>query len=202
MAVKPWILGLTGGIGSGKSAAAAHFARLGIHQVDADQSARRVVEPGQPALEQIVAELGSGILQADGQLDRAALRARIFAEPALRQWLEMLLHPLIRQDLRQRLAEADSPYAILVAPLLTESPALRQMVERILVVDAPKALQLTRTMQRDGVDEAQVRAILATQAQREERLRHADDVLCNDRDLGWLHSEVERLHRFYLQLRA
>ncbi len=200
--MKPWILGLTGGIGSGKSAAAAHFARLGIHQVDADHSARRVVEPGQPALEQIVAHLGPGILQSDGQLDRSALRARIFADPALRQWLEALLHPLIRQDLRARLDEACSPYAILVAPLLTESPALRQMVGRILVIDTPQTLQLTRTMQRDGVEEAQVQAILATQAQREERLRYADDVLCNDRDLDWLQAEVERLHRFYLQLRT
>ncbi len=200
--MKPWILGLTGGIGSGKSAAAEHFARLGVHQVDADQVARWVVEPGRPALARIVDRFGAAILQDDGALDRRALRERIFAVPEERQWLEALLHPLIRQEMREALEEAYSPYAILVSPLLVESEPQRRMVERILVIDAPEALQLQRTLARDGVTEAQVRAILKAQASREERLRHAHDILLNDRDLAWLHGEVERLHEHYLRLQG
>jgi dephospho-CoA kinase len=200
--MKPWILGLTGGIGSGKSAAASHFASLGVHLVDADQAARWVVEPGRPALQRIVDRFGAKILQGDGQLDRAALRARIFQAPEERQWLEQLLHPLIREEIRNVLEEARSPYAILMAPLLAESAPLRQMTRRILVVDVPPQLQIERTVQRDRVPEEQVRAILQAQASREERLRHAHDVLTNDRDLLWLQREVERLHDFYLNLKG
>ncbi|RJG11955.1 dephospho-CoA kinase [Pseudomonas cavernicola] len=199
--VKPWILGLTGGIGSGKSAAAQHFIDLGVHTVDADHAARWVVEPGRPALAQIVEHFGDGVLQADGQLDRAALRARIFQSPEERRWLEALLHPLIGQEIISNLARAESPYAILVSPLLVES-GQHQLTQRVLVVDAPEQLQLQRTMQRDQAPEEQVQAILKAQASREERLRHADDVLLNDRDLKWLQTEVERLHHFYLTLRG
>ena len=198
--MKPWILGLTGGIGSGKSAAASHFANLGVHLVDADQAARWVVEPGRPALAHIVDRFGEQILQDSGQLDRAALRTRIFQAPEERQWLEQLLHPLIREEIRNVLDEARSPYAILVSPLLVESAAQRQMARRVLVVDVPEQVQIQRTVQRDQVPEEQVRAILQAQASREERLRHAHDVLVNDRDLAWLQREVERLHEFYLTL--
>ncbi|MNZ36478.1 Dephospho-CoA kinase [compost metagenome] len=198
--MKPWILGLTGGIGSGKSAAANHFASLGVHLVDADQAARWVVEPGRPALQRIVDRFGEQILQESGQLDRAALRTQIFQTPAERQWLEQLLHPLIREEIRNVLDEARSPYAILVSPLLVESAAQRQMSQRVLVVDVPEQVQIERTVQRDRVPEEQVRAILQAQASREERLRHAHDVLVNDRDLAWLQREVERLHEFYLTL--
>ncbi|WP_137818214.1 dephospho-CoA kinase [Pseudomonas sp. 2FG] len=198
---KPWILGLTGGIGSGKSAAAQHFIDLGVHTVDADHAARWVVEPGRPALAQIVEHFGAGVLQADGQLDRAALRARIFQHPEERRWLEALLHPLIGQEILSHLARAESPYAILVSPLLVES-GQHQLTQRVLVVDAPEELQLQRTMQRDQAPAEQVQAILKAQASREERLRHADDVLLNDRDLNWLQTEVERLHHFYLTLRG
>lgn len=200
--MKPWILGLTGGIGSGKSAAASHFAQLGVHLVDADQAARWVVEPGRPALQRIVDRFGEQILQTDGQLDRAALRARIFQAADERLWLEQLLHPLIREEVRNTLEEARSPYAILMAPLLVESAPLRQMTRRILVVDVPPQLQIARTTQRDRVPEEQVRAIIQAQARREERLRHAHDVLSNDRDLTWLQQEVERLHAFYLSLKG
>ena len=198
--MKPWILGLTGGIGSGKSAAASHFGSLGVHLVDADQAARWVVEPGRPALTHIVDRFGEQILQGDGALDRAALRARIFQAPEERQWLEQLLHPLIREEIRNVLDEARSPYAILVSPLLVESAAQRQIARRVLVVDVPEPVQIQRTVQRDQVPEEQVRAILQAQASREERLRHAHDVLVNDRDLAWLQREVERLHEFYLTL--
>ena len=118
---RPWILGLTGGIGSGKSAAAEHFAALGVHVVDADHAARWVVEPGRPALAKIAEHFGDAVLQADGQLDRSALRSLIFSDPELRRWLEALLHPLIREEIALNLAQAKSPYAILVSPLLIES---------------------------------------------------------------------------------
>ncbi len=130
---QPWILGLTGGIGSGKSAAAEHFISLGVHLVDADHAARWVVEPGRPALAKIVERFGDGILLPDGQLDRAALRERIFQAPEERRWLEQLLHPLIGAEIVQYLARAESPYAILVSPLLVES-GQRQMTQRVLVV--------------------------------------------------------------------
>lgn len=197
----PWTLGLTGGIGSGKSAAAQYFIDLGVHVIDADHAARWVVEPGRPALEQIARHFGQGVLQADGQLDRAALRKLIFEIPEQRRWLEALLHPLIAEEIVSHLARAESPYAILVSPLLIESGQSR-MTQRILVIDVPQPLQIERTLQRDQISEQQVRAILQAQASREERLRHADDVLVNDRDQAWLRSEVERLHHFYLTLRG
>lgn len=197
----PWILGLTGGIGSGKSAAAQCFVDLGVHLVDADQAARWVVEPGRPALAKIAEHFGIGVLQADGTLNRAALRELIFKDPQQRVWLEGLLHPLIREEIRQYLARAESPYAILVSPLLLETTQ-HQMVQRILVIDVPEALQIERTVLRDKTNEEQVRAILKVQAGREERLSRADDVIVNDRDPAWLKSEVQRLHHFYLTLRG
>lgn len=199
--MKPWILGLTGGIGSGKSAAARHFRTLGVQLVDADEAARWVVEPGRPALARIAGHFGEEVLLPDGRLDRAALRARVFRSAEERRWLEGLLHPLIHQEIRSYLERATSPYAILESPLLVETDQ-HTMTQRILVVDVPESLQLERAMQRDGADREQIEAILKAQASREERLRHADDVLVNDRDLPWLHGEVERLHRFYLTLRG
>ncbi len=198
--MKPWILGLTGGIGSGKSAVVEQFGRLGVHWVDADHAARWVVEPGKPALARIAEHFGDGVLTPTGELDRAVLRARVFENAGERKWLEQLLHPLIRQEIAEHLSRAQSPYAILVSPLLIEAGQYRQ-ADRVLVVDAPESLQLQRAMRRDQASEAQIRAILKAQASREERLRHADDVLVNDRDRAWLEAEVERLHDFYLTLR-
>lgn len=195
----PWILGLTGGIGSGKSAAAQCFIDLGIHTVDADHAARWVVEPGRPALARIVEHFGPQVLQASGELDRAALRQLIFSDPEQRRWLEALLHPLVRAEIASYLSRAESPYAILVSPLLIESGQYKT-TQRVLVIDAPAQLQIARTIARDNTSQAQVEAILKVQAQREERLRHADDVLVNDRDPAWLKSEVQRLHHFYLTL--
>lgn len=197
----PWILGLTGGIGSGKSAAAQCFIDLGVHLVDADNAARWVVEPGRPALAQIAEHFGAGVLQADGTLNRSALRELIFKDPQQRVWLEGLLHPLIREEIRQYLARAESAYAILVSPLLLET-SQHQMVQRVLVIDVPESVQIERTVLRDRTNEKQVRAILKAQASREERLSRADDVILNDRDPAWLKSEVERLHHFYLTLRG
>ncbi|ETK16835.1 dephospho-CoA kinase [Pseudomonas sp. FH4] len=197
----PWILGLTGGIGSGKSAAAQHFIDLGVDLIDADHASRWVVEPGRPALAKIAEHFGDAILLPDGQLDRAALRKRIFEAPQERLWLEALLHPLIADEIRSHLARAHSPYAILVSPLLIESGQYT-MTQRILVIDVPQSTQIQRTLLRDGISEEQVQAILKAQASREDRLRHADDVLVNDQDLAWLQAEVERLHHFYLTLRG
>ena len=198
---KPWVLGLTGGIASGKSAAAQRFAELGVHVVDADQASRWVVEPGRPALAQLVERYGPGLLQADGSLDRAALRKVIFEDAEQRRWVEALLHPLIANEIAESLASATSPYAVFVSPLMVESGQYR-ITQRLLVVDTPEALRVERTLARDNTNPAQVQAILKAQASREERLRHADDVLVNDRDLAWLRAEVERLHHFYLTLRG
>ncbi|UCJ16965.1 dephospho-CoA kinase [Pseudomonas sp. MM211] len=197
--MKPWTLGLTGGIGSGKSAVAEHFVALGVDLIDSDQAARWVVEPGRPALAAIAEHFGEQVLQADGQLNRSALRERVFADPAQRRWLENLLHPLIAQEVALFLSTAKLPYAILVSPLLIESGQYK-LTQRVLVVDVPKQLQIERTMRRDQLSAEQVQAILAVQATREERLRHANDVLSNDRDMAWIRSEVERLHAFYLTL--
>ena len=200
-ASKPWILGLTGGIGSGKSAAAQCFVDLGVHLVDADNAARWVVEPGRPALALIAEHFGASVLQADGTLNRSALRELIFKDPQQRGWLESLLHPLIREEIRQYLARAESSYAILVSPLLLET-SQHKMVQRVLVIDVPESVQIERTVLRDKTNEEQVRAILKAQASRDERLSRADDVIVNDRDPAWLKSEVERLHHFYLTLRG
>ena len=198
-AAKPWVLGLTGGIGSGKSAAAERFATHGIHMVDADQAARWVVEPGRPALKQLAEHFGAEILQADGSLDRSALRTKIFEDPEQRRWVEALLHPLIAQEIADNLAKATSPYAVFVSPLMVESGQYKR-TDRLLVIDVPVELQRARTLARDTTTAEQVEAILKAQATREQRLALANDVLLNDRDLAWLHAEVDRLHHFYLTL--
>lgn len=198
---KPWVLGLTGGIASGKSAAAQRFAELGVHVVDADQASRWVVKPGRPALAALVERYGAALLQADGSLDRGALRKVIFEDAQERRWVEALLHPLIAEEIAQSLASATSPYAVFVSPLMVESGQHR-ITQRLLVVDAPEAVRVARTLLRDHTTPEQVQAILKAQASREQRLALADDVLVNDRDLAWLHSEVERLHTFYLTLRG
>ena len=194
------IVGLTGGIGSGKTAAADRFAQAhGIHVVDADAKSRVVVEPGRPALVQIVERFGDAVLLENGTLNRAALRELVFREPQERLWLESLLHPLIRTEIERDLASAKSPYALLVSPLLIESGQY-QMTQRIIVVDAPESMQLSRTAERDHVPVEQIHAIMQAQTDREERLSHADDVITNDKDLAALHAQVDRLHERYLAL--
>lgn len=194
-----FIVGLTGGIGSGKTAVSDRFKAKGITVVDADVVAREVVEPGTPALAQIAAHFGNDVIQADGALDRAALRKKVFQDDAERKWLEKLLHPAIGESIFNQLAAAKSPYAIFVSPLLIET-SQHQMAERILVVDVPVETQIARTMTRDNNDEAQVKAIVATQATREHRLAKAHDIIVNDQGLAHLDAEVERLHQHYLAL--
>ena len=194
-----FVVGITGGIGSGKSAVSDRFKRLGIKVVDADVASREVVKPGQSALTAIAQHFGADVIQADGSLDRARLRALVFANPDERIWLERLLHPLINEYLRQELASATSAYAILVSPLLKETGQAR-FTNRILVVDVPEHVQLARTMARDSNSETQVKAIMAAQASRQSRLAMADDVIENDSGFEALDAAVQRLHERYLTL--
>lgn len=193
-----WILGVTGGIGSGKTAATDHFQQLGITVVDADLAARMVVEPGQPALAAIAAHFGPKVLDAAGHLLRPALRAIVFADPAQRKVLEAITHPAIRAELARQLAAAESPYAILATPLLWES-GQAELVDHSLLIDAPEALQLERAASRDGVSREQIAAIMQAQWSRAQRLARADDVLLNDSTLAALQAGVEALHTDYLR---
>lgn len=194
-----YVVGLTGGIGSGKSVVSDRFQALGVTVADADVASRAVVAPGTPAVAAIAEHFGQDVLQADGSLDRAALRARVFADPEARRWLEALTHPLIGAWFHEHLNAGDSPYSLLVNPILIESGQIRQC-HRVLVVDAPESAQLQRTMDRDGNTETQVQAIMAAQVDRQKRLAAADDVIVNDRDLAHLDAEVRRLHAQYLEL--
>lgn len=193
-----YIVGLTGGIGSGKTTIANLFHDLGVQSVDADLVAREVVMPGEPALAAIVEHFGAGILQQDGQLDRAILRAKIFADETEKHWLNQLLHPQIRQRLLQQLQQCTSNYALLIAPLLLENK-LQTYTDRVLVVDVPEELQLSRTMQRDQVPAEQVQNILQSQIARPERLRLADDVLLNTVPVFELQPQIQQLHSRYQQ---
>lgn len=192
-----FIVGLTGGIGSGKTAASDWFRAQGVTIVDADVVSREVVEPGTPALAEIHRHFGDAVLQADGRLDRAALRRIVFGQPDQRRWLEQLLHPLIGMEIVRQLAAATSPYAMLVSPLLFET-SQRTFVARTLLIDVPEHLQLSRTAQRDGVDESQVKAIMAAQMSRAERRSRADDIVVNDGSLADLQEHLAVLHRQYL----
>jgi len=196
-------VGLTGGIASGKSLVEREFAALGVPVADADALSRSLTGPGGAGLEALVGSLGPDILGADGGLDRARLRQRLFDDPELRLRVERLLHPLILQGLKARLAASKAaPYALAVIPLLVEVPAARVLVDRVLLVDCSETLQLSRLMSRDHLDEASARSMIAAQATRAERLRAADDILLNEGDPGMLREYVVRLHGFYLELAA
>jgi dephospho-CoA kinase len=196
------IIGVTGGIASGKSTVARAFARLGVPWVDADDVAREVVEPGEPALEAIAAHFGERVLHEDGRLNRRALREIVFADPAERRWLESVTHPRIRQRLMahlERLQAQGAPYVLLVSPLLFES-GQHELAGRCLVIDVPETVQIARTAARDDVDEAQARAIVAAQLPRAERLARADDVIDNSASEAELAEQVAELDRRYRAL--
>ncbi|QPI66090.1 dephospho-CoA kinase [Vreelandella venusta] len=192
------IIGLTGGIGSGKSTVARAFEELGIGWIDADDVAREVVAVGEPALAAITEHFGSDVLNLDGTLNRSALRSIIFEDPAQRQWLESVTHPRIRERLLLHLdrLQAQSPYVLLVSPLLFES-GQDKLVDRTLIIDVPESLQFARTLARDGVSESQVRAILAAQLPRAERLAKGNDVIDNSGDHANMMRQVIQLDRYY-----
>ncbi|MBO1518153.1 dephospho-CoA kinase [Oceanisphaera pacifica] len=195
-----YIIGVTGGIGSGKSTVADLFAEQDITIVDADVIAREVVAVGEPVLDAIGAYFGPEVIAADGSLNRAELRQRIFASPAHRHWLEALLHPLIRERMIADCQQARSAYCLLVVPLLVENQ-LTDLCDRVLVVDVDPELQIARTVARDNTRTEQVQAIMDTQASREERLSAADDVIDNnDQDLSQVKTAVLKLHLKYTQL--
>ena len=193
------VIGLTGGIGSGKSTVARMFGALGVHWVDADDVARQVVEPGTQALRAIADHFGERILQGNGELDRAALRQKVFEDPEQRRWLEGLLHPIIRQELIRQLSPEDYnlPYVILVSPLLLETNQ-HELVERIVVVDVPEETQINRTMTRDGNSREQVERILAAQMPRAARREKADAIINNAQPLERVEASVHALHQRFL----
>lgn len=192
------VVGLTGGIGSGKSAVAARFAARGIAVVDTDEVAHGLTAAGGAAMPAIAAAFGTTVLAADGSMDRAAMRARVFADPAERGRLEAILHPLIFTESMRRLAVAQGPYVLLVVPLLFETGTYLELVARTLCIDCPEEIQLARVMQRSHLQEKQVRAIMAAQLSRAARLARSDDVLDNSSDLSALDLQVELKHRYYL----
>jgi len=195
------VVGLTGGIGSGKTAVSDQFAQLGIPVIDTDLIARELVEPGQPALTEIAAEFGTECLDKESRLNRARLREQVFADEDGRQRLEAILHPRIRAVARQRIATLQAPYCLLVIPLLAET-GMTDLVDRVLVVDAPEDEQIRRVIARDRINEIQARRILATQASRDQRLALADEVLENSGDFAKLELLIADLHEHYLRLAA
>lgn len=195
-----FVIGLTGGIGSGKSAAAEAFACLGAAVVDTDEIARQLTDPGGAAMAQIRSRFGDAFVARSGAMDREAMRRRVFADPAAKQALELLLHPMIRAESERRIAAAHAPYVVHVVPLLVESPDYRARVDRVLVVDAPEETQVERVGARSRLGPAEVRAIMRSQASRADRLAAADDVIDNAGDLQALRAQVEVLHAKYLAL--
>jgi dephospho-CoA kinase len=198
--VKPYTVGLTGGIGSGKSAVSGLFAKRGVHVTDTDEIAHELTQPGGEAIAPLRAAFGAEAIAPDGSLDRARMRKLAFADADARKRLETILHPLIRTESSRRVERATSPYAILVIPLLVESGVDRSRTARVLVVDCAEDLQIERVMRRSGLPEAEVRAILASQATRERRLAAADDVIDNSGAPELLEGQVSRLHEKYLTL--
>lgn len=196
---EPFRVGITGGIGSGKSAVTERLILRGVDIVDADIVAREVVQAGSPALAKIAQHYGEAILQEDGNLNRAALREIVFSKPGEREWLEALTHPLIGESIATQLAHTTSPYAVLSSPLLLEG-SQREFVEHIVVVDVPESVQIVRTTARDNNSEALVRSIMAAQMTREDRLAAADTVIDNSGSLDDLDPQVELLHEKLMTL--
>jgi dephospho-CoA kinase len=196
------VVGLTGGIGSGKSAAADEFARLGATVVDTDVIAHELTQAGGSAIPAVERVFGKDMIDRSGAMDRTRMRERVFAEPAAKQSLEALLHPLIREESLRRVAAAQGPYVVHVVPLLVESADYRKLVDRVVVVDCPEELQIARVRARSALPEAQVRAIMASQVTRADRLAAADDVIDNSGSLDALRKQVAALHRRYLEYSA
>jgi dephospho-CoA kinase len=195
-------VGLTGGIGSGKSTVSDLFAALGVPVIDTDLIAHQLTAPGSTALDAIRAAFSAAVMQADGSLDRAALRHLVFGDAAARRQLEAILHPRIRRAVEARLASLVAPYVLIVIPLLVETGGYRDLLNRVLVVDCPEALQISRVKARSGLAHDEILAILAVQASRAERLAAANDVIVNTASQASLRDEVAALHQRYLTLAA
>jgi len=196
------VVGLTGGIGSGKTTVAKLFETLGAGLVDTDEIAHELTRAGQPAVEQIRKQFGQEYLDAEGAMHRARMRTLVFSDAQARSRLEAILHPLIRAAAQARVDSLPAAYVLLVVPLLVEAGSYRGQVQRVLVVDCDEELQVTRVMRRGGLSEQQARAIIASQATREQRLLAADDVISNNAGLAELAEQVRRLHTRYLALAA
>jgi dephospho-CoA kinase len=194
----PLIIGLTGGIGSGKSSVAALFAKHGAEIIDTDDIAHQLTRPESPVLTSIREQFGDSVFLPDGQLNRAKMRERVFSDPVAKKNLESLLHPLIRQEVVDRLAHARGFYVLIVVPLLLETTSYRELVDRILVVDCDGANQLARTMARSHLGEAEVSAIMTNQLPRKQRLTQADDIINNNGGAASLTRQVQALHEKYL----
>lgn len=195
-------VGLTGGIGSGKSTVATLFAERGAAIVDTDVISHRLTGAGGEAIPAIAASFGADSLNPDGSMNRSWMRARVFTDPTAKLVLEAILHPLIRNQAKAEAATSDAPYVMLVVPLLFETSGYRDWLDRALVVDCAEEAQLARATRRSGLDEAAVRAIMAQQMIRKQRLRHADDIIHNDGELADLTAQVAQLHQRYLTLAA
>lgn len=195
-----FVVGLTGGIGSGKSAAAKEFARLGATVVDTDAIAHELTRAGGTAVAEVRRQFGDDAVGADGAMDRARMRALVFGDAALKKKLELLLHPLIRAESERRIVSAEGPYVVHVVPLLVESPDYRKRCARVLVVDCPEEVQRARVQQRSPLPEEEIQRIIAAQVPRETRLAAADDVIDNSGALDALHKQVRALHECYLQM--
>lgn len=197
-----FVVGLTGGIGSGKSAAAEEFARLGAEVIDTDAIAHELTAPGGAAIGEIQRQFGPQFIDAAGALDRRHMREKVFADPALKKRLELILHPMIRAESKRRMGASKAPYVIHMVPLLIESPGYRSRVQRVLVVDCPESLQIERVRARSGLSSQEIAAIVNSQVSREKRLAAADDVINNSGSIDALQQQVRQLHQKYLQLAA
>ena len=193
---RPLRVGLTGGIGSGKSTVMKYFDDLGVPTIDADDVSRRLTKPGQSAFDEVVALFGAESLDETGNLDRRRLRALIFTEPALKKKLEAIIHPRVRSEIQEFTEQIDYPYCIICIPLLLET-GTETTVDRVLVVDAPEELQVARVGLRDNAREEQTRSIIKSQVTRSQRLRAADDIIVNDGSISTLRTQVESLHEQY-----
>ncbi|GGF67059.1 dephospho-CoA kinase [Alteromonas lipolytica] len=196
---RPFLIGVTGGIGSGKTLVTDTFAELGIEIVDADIVARDVVAPGSPGLEAIKAHFGDSVITESGELNRAALRECVFTNEEQKQWLNACLHPLIRKAMAAAIEQIRSPYGVLAVPLLIEN-GMQKMVDRIAVVDCPESQQLARALRRDGSSETVIKGIMAAQVSREKRLAEADDIIDNSHDIETTKAQIVQLHQTYLKL--
>ncbi len=195
----PFCVGVTGGIGSGKSRAAALFAELGADVIDTDDIAHEITAAGGSAMTAIIKTFGAALTAADGSMDRGAMRRLVFENPDARKQLENILHPLIRERARNRVMASSAPYVLLVVPLLLETGAYRDLIRRVLVIDCDESLQISRAMRRSNLTADAVRAIMAAQLPRQQRLAGADDVIRNDGDIAQLRAQVTDLHQLYLK---